>query len=294
MLRKQVIIDTDIWDYIDDAFALAFALNSPEIEIKAIFTNNGREKARAQIAKKLVGFQSGDIQILQGVKGGKGGLNQDGFIKGFKFEPQRLQDKVDFIKSTFLSKTYYISLGSLSNVLFLLQNIPCMEDETEFFIVGGAIGTDYHGKKKLIPEWNIASDIEASRGVFSYGARITLIPLDCTWNLVLAKESILQVENSGSRLNKALTELYVYWKRRHLRVKPLLCDPFAVALVIDSTLAAFQDYRIVIDNKGRIIQDSENGKNVTVAIESDKQRFMKLLMDRLLSQSNGKLMRDCV
>lgn len=51
MLRKQVVIDTDIGDYIDDAFALSFALNSPEIEIKAIFTNNRHEKIRAQIAK---------------------------------------------------------------------------------------------------------------------------------------------------------------------------------------------------------------------------------------------------
>lgn len=208
--------------------------------------------------------------------------------------PLKIQDSVDLLSKTLPRKIYYVSLGSLSNVRFLLENIPHLKDETEFIVIGGTIGTDYQSTKKTIPEWNIASDVGSSQDVFSSGAKITLIPLDCTWNLVLAKESIVQVQNSGSHLNEALTELYAYWERRHPRIKPLLCDPFAIALLIDSTLAAFRDYRIVIDNKGRTIQDSKNGRNVTVAIESDKQRFMKLLMDRLLVNPNSKLIRGCV
>lgn len=50
----KVIIDTDIGDDIDDAFALALALHSPEIEIVGVTTIFGDTRKRAYLAKYIL------------------------------------------------------------------------------------------------------------------------------------------------------------------------------------------------------------------------------------------------
>src|SRR5215471_11417929 len=47
--REKIIIDTDIGDDVDDAFALALALKSPELQILGISTDFGETGLRAQI-----------------------------------------------------------------------------------------------------------------------------------------------------------------------------------------------------------------------------------------------------
>ncbi len=282
MLKKQVIIDTDIGDDIDDAYALAFALNSPELEIKAVLTNNGYEKERAQIAHKLIELAGKKVPVFQGVKGGKGRLSQKDFIKDSRFQPKKLEKSIKFFRKLFKNKSYYISLGSLTNVRFLLENIPFMKDKTKFFIMGGTIGTDYNGKKRLMAEWNIVSDIISSQKVFDSGADITMVGLDCTWNLKLVTKNVMKIEKSEILLNKALNKLRSYWRRHYTRRNLVLHDPLTIAILIDTSLAKFQDYKIYVDGRGRTIQNLENGKNVTVAIKLDKQKFLRFFMQRLL------------
>src|SRR5262245_31044648 len=51
---SKVILDTDIVDDIDDAFALALALRSPEIELIGITTAWGDTALRAKLANRLL------------------------------------------------------------------------------------------------------------------------------------------------------------------------------------------------------------------------------------------------
>src|SRR6266508_3355917 len=52
--RLPVIIDTDIGSDIDDAFALALALASPELDVKAITTVGGQAEDRAWIVCRFL------------------------------------------------------------------------------------------------------------------------------------------------------------------------------------------------------------------------------------------------
>jgi len=66
--REKVIIDTDIGDDIDDAFAIALALKSPELEILGISTTFGDTEARAKIVyERLINFtdDTDTIRALQ-------------------------------------------------------------------------------------------------------------------------------------------------------------------------------------------------------------------------------------
>src|SRR5580658_10694916 len=65
---EKVIIDTDIGDDIDDAFALALALRSPELEILGITTAFGATELRARLVDRyLQAVGRGDIPIAAGI-----------------------------------------------------------------------------------------------------------------------------------------------------------------------------------------------------------------------------------
>src|SRR5258707_11800369 len=51
---EKIIIDTDIGDDIDDAFALALALRSPEVEILGITTAWGDTALRARLVDRFL------------------------------------------------------------------------------------------------------------------------------------------------------------------------------------------------------------------------------------------------
>src|SRR3984885_14652941 len=51
---QKVIIDSDIGDDIDDAFALALALHSPELQILGVTTTFGDTELRAKLARRLL------------------------------------------------------------------------------------------------------------------------------------------------------------------------------------------------------------------------------------------------
>src|SRR5258708_21787333 len=52
--KTKIILDTDIGDDIDDAFALALALRSPEVEIVGITTAWGDTQLRARLTQRFL------------------------------------------------------------------------------------------------------------------------------------------------------------------------------------------------------------------------------------------------
>src|SRR2546430_4141614 len=64
---QPVIIDTDIGDDIDDAFALAIALADPRLEVIGITTAWGDTRARTLLARRLLATAGRrDVVVAQG------------------------------------------------------------------------------------------------------------------------------------------------------------------------------------------------------------------------------------
>ena len=67
--RQEVIIDTDIGDDVDDAFALALAVKSPELEILGVTTTFGDTETRARIVDRFLGeVGCTGIPVLAGLR----------------------------------------------------------------------------------------------------------------------------------------------------------------------------------------------------------------------------------
>src|SRR4029077_18278749 len=64
---QKIIIDTDIGDDIDDAFAVALALRSPELQILGSSTTFGDTETRAKLVDRMLG-EAGrqDIPVAAG------------------------------------------------------------------------------------------------------------------------------------------------------------------------------------------------------------------------------------
>ena len=87
--RVPVIFDTDIGDDIDDTWALAMLLKSPQLDVKLITTTCGKSHARAKlIAKLLTVAGRTDIPIGLGVgkKEGRGKQRQEDWVKDYRLE----------------------------------------------------------------------------------------------------------------------------------------------------------------------------------------------------------------
>lgn len=282
MSVKRVIIDTDIGDDIDDAYALVFALNSPEIDVEAVISNNRYERVRAKIARKLAEKTGKEVPVFEGLKGGIGKLSQGEFVENYSWNPPKLRDNLDFFRNVFKGEIYYVSLGSLTNLSFLLKRIPGAEKNINSHIMGGTVNRNYEGQEEKIAEWNVKSDVEASKEVFSSEMDINMIGLDCTWDLELKEEGISKIRESRSSTCKALHDLYDYWRKDHPERNPILFDVLATESVIDKSLVDYEKKHVYVDKEGKTIE-SNKGKEVLVGMESDKEAALKLFMERMIS-----------
>ena len=65
--RIPIILDTDIGDSIDDALALAFALHSPELDVRAVTTVIDDVESKTRLAWKMLGiYNRRDIALAMG------------------------------------------------------------------------------------------------------------------------------------------------------------------------------------------------------------------------------------
>src|SRR4029077_15375428 len=84
---EKIIIDTDIGDDVDDAFAVALALRSPELQILGITTAFGDTETRAKLVDRILGeVGRGDIPVAAGkATQTKSNFTQRAYAEGGRF-----------------------------------------------------------------------------------------------------------------------------------------------------------------------------------------------------------------
>lgn len=149
-----IILDTDIGTDIDDAFALALALASPEIELRGVTTVSSDAYGRALIACRLLHAAGrGDIPVAAGrpprtVPESKGQYRygQEG---GFPSRPVA-EAAAEFLYRKFAAepgKITLVTIGDLTNAGRLLADHPEAKPWIKrIVLMGGAVRAGYNGK----------------------------------------------------------------------------------------------------------------------------------------------------
>jgi inosine-uridine nucleoside N-ribohydrolase len=282
--QAPVILDTDIGTDIDDAFALALVINSPELELLGVTTVAGDTQARARLAAKLLWEAGGawrKVPVYAGDPGKPQAIDQTRWANGFTSSALHLSGAVDFMKTETNRRPgmiTIITIGELTNVAALLKSDPSMAKKIKLIaMMGGSVARGYAPDSKPEAEWNIKSNPGAARTVFSGGVPLLMAPLDVTAMLQLDAAGRRRVFTHLTPLTNALTILYHLWGGE----TPTLFDPMAVAMLIDPSLCETKQLAIEVDAQGftRVVEGKP--ANATVGMRTDPKKFFEFYLRRV-------------
>jgi purine nucleosidase len=283
---EKIIIDTDIGDDVDDAFAVALALRSPELEILGITTTFGDTETRAKLLDRMLGeVGRPDIPVAVGATtSANNRFTQRRYAEAGHFARASHPKAADFILEQirrYPGQITLIAIGPLVNLGALIDKEPeTFRKLRRVVLMGGSIYRSYgdvgyfppHGPQA---EWNILNDVPSAQKLFASGVPLYVMPLDSTQvKLDELKRALLF--QSGTPLTDALTLLYHQWGQE----TPTLFDVMTLAYILDPKVCPVQPMRIRVDEKG-FTRVEPGAANAEVCLDSDSDAFFRLYMGRV-------------
>ena len=284
---EKIIIDTDIGDDVDDAFAVALALRSPELQILGITTTFGDTETRARLLDRLLGEAGrADVPVAIGISDPRiqTSLSQRLYADGGHFRRASHPQAVDFMLDQIRShpgELTLIAIGPLVNIGALIEkDAPTFRKLRRVVLMGGSIERGYGDLGYTKPhgpdaEWNVKNDISSARKLFASGMPIFMMPLDAT-QLKLDEVKRETLFRAGTPITDALTLLYHQWGQQ----TPTLFDPMTIAWVVDPRLCPVKAMHITVDDQG-FTRPGPGVPNAQVCLDSDSDAFFRFYIPRV-------------
>jgi inosine-uridine nucleoside N-ribohydrolase len=281
-----VLVDTDIGDDIDDAFALGLVLASPELDLRGVTTVHGDAYTRALMVCRLLHAVGRDnVPVASGApqrdRPETGGQFPYGLRPNLRKRPER-EAAADFLYRQLRARPgelTVLALGPLTNVAALLRQHPDSKPWIKrIVLMGGAVRQGYEARSPVEAEWNVRSDVKAAQAVFASGVPLVVAPLDATADLKLDAARRQRIFRTGTPLGQELHTLYLLWNKG----TPTLFDPLAAALCFEEKFCKLEELRLVVDDKGftRVVDGKPNAR---VAVATERTAFLDWFVLRLAS-----------
>ena len=283
---EKVIIDTDIGDDVDDAFALALAVGSPELQVLGVTTTFGDTEARAKIADRFLGEAGrADIPVLAGkATTTKNPMSQRKYGDGGCFAKASHGAAVEFLLEQirkYPGEITLIAIGPLMNVGAAIdKDADTFRKLKRVVLMGGSIRRGYGdlGYTASVPpmvEWNIVNDVASAQKLFTVGVPLFVMPLDST-QLKLDEVKRAFLFGQGTAVTDQLAVLYHLWGQE----TPTLFDPMTIVFVLRPELCSVQGLHIRVDEKG-FTREESGASNAQVCLDSNAEDFFKFYLKRV-------------
>ncbi|HEY2007875.1 MAG TPA: nucleoside hydrolase [Rhizomicrobium sp.] len=298
--REKIIIDSDIGDDIDDAFAVALALSSPELDVLGFSAAFGDTETRAKMFDHMLGETGhSDIPVAMGtpVDVNRNAFTQRRYAEGGSFARTSHPGSVDFVLGQarkYPGQITLVAIGPLANVGAMIDHDPAgFKLLKRVVIMGGSIRTleDPYGVAPPIaphPEWNIKNDIASAKKLFQSGVPLYVMPLDSTANLKLHEVARTAIFAHGSMMTNILAGLYYEWSAATRASTPTLYDPMTLASMLDPSLCPTTPMHIDVDDAGNT-KETPGTPNAHVCLHSDDDAFLRFYVKRVTSAAVSKL-----
>jgi pyrimidine-specific ribonucleoside hydrolase len=299
--RIPVILNTGIGTDIDDTWALAMLLRSPELSVKYILTTGGDTYYRAKILAKLLHISGNtDIDIAIGPLEPCSGKFQEPWIADYELSsyPGRIHEEgikavADYLKGIDRRITI-INLchaGSIDTVLSYDTNIA---SRCRFIGMYGSIYRGYEDNSEACVESNISGNIEAFKRILKAPwQEFLMAPLDTSSPVIIDGELYQQLYRSHDPLIHAVIENYRIWadlvpweKTNNFKTNTSrLFDTVPVYLAYASDLINIRNMELAVTDDGKTIP-AAGGHRVSVAIGwKDLDTFKEHIVKRLTNNS---------
>ncbi len=297
-----IIIDTD--PGIDDCLALLLALNSPEVDVRAIsisYGNTGVENAyrncveilrranrRAPIgigARRPLKRQLEVAADTHGPSGlGYAEVPPAGVILDYVRPLERLLDAQP-------EPVTLVTLGPVTSFARVLRANPDLVREKVSRHIAMIGNIEAAGNQTRFSEFNAWCDPEALATVVAAEIPTEIIGLDVTRKLIVRANEVERLAQSSTWLHDAL-RFYVEFHRKQEGLDgAVVNDVLAIAYLLQPEVLTFSDLRISVDvgdgqSRGRTKLDPK-GSFARVAMDVQTPPVRRLLFDRVLLPSGA-------
>ena len=299
---KKVVLDTDIGDDIDDTWALAMMLKSPEIDLQLAVSCTGDTLYRAELLGRfLERANRTDVPIGVGLRDASWPLgSQAPWVEDYQLDhyPGTVcDDGVDAIIRTIMDSPEPVTLlciGPLTNIAEVLRREPAIPGRTRLVGMLGSVYRGYGDHPEPAAEYNIKIDVPAAQAVFAAPWQsATITPLDTCGTATLNSEQVRRLNSSDDALvNMVLENHRLWWGRKknpdtpetwtdQMPRKPLF-DTVAVHLTHSRAWLEFESIALKVSDAGFTAPD-DSGRVMEVAVRwADRTAFLNDLVARLL------------
>ena len=316
-MARKIIIDTD--PGVDDAMAIFFALQSPELELiglTTIFGNVHTDLATTNALRLLEIAGRSDIPVAKGaddpiavpyggpvpfVHGDDGQGNQD---LPAPTTQAIAQTAAQFIIEQVMAAPGEITLipiGPLTNLAMAMRLEPRIIGKVQEIILmgGNALGP---GNATPSAEANIHNDPEAADLVFTAGWPVTMVGLDVTHKVHMQPQDLAvfgQIDTPMAQHMARILPFYRDFFEKSFSEQGIegiyIHDSSAVAYAIDPTLFQVGNWATRVDttqgiSRGKtwpmvagdfVLPPWQDQPPVTICIDVDGPRVVKLILDRM-------------
>ena len=283
--QLPVIIDTDIGSDIDDSFAIVYAAQISNLNIKLVVTCTDDTTARAKITAKLLTIIGRDKDIPIGI-----GLKNDNKTAHTLFDWASdydlssykagvFEDGVEQMGKIITSSTTVvniIAIGPMTNFPELLKRYPNAAKNARIFAMAGSIYRGYNNASSHVPEYNVYMCPWCMQVLLSAGWQsVAFTPLDTCGTVRLGAPLMAEILAGENTTALGLASSLMYfciftnqYQCTSKEVYPVLFDTNAVLLMLplSNDLIDYQDLRLSVDDKGYTNVDNEHGVPVHVAL----------------------------
>ena len=281
--RVKVVLDTDIGDDIDDAYALVFAALHPAIDLRAVTTVHGSPQLKARIADKLLRLLGHpQIPIAAGAGAEKGTECQGPFVTESDPEHSRTYAGVTDVwrKAFSAGDVSLVTIGPVTNV--------------GRYVDGGAearparIAAMAGEQQTAMAEYNVKCDPAAFAKMLAWGAPIFQGPFNPTRRVVLSADDVEVLRTSGQAHNQALAELTdLWWPHRGAKPGPVLYDvcPLMWLFAPERFKTHGAHLEVETQQAGALgcTRETAGTTNVEVCDDLDAEAIRKMVLETLLS-----------
>jgi inosine-uridine nucleoside N-ribohydrolase len=313
----HVVVDTDFaLPPQDDGLALAFVLNSPELDVVGITTVAGNFNVARANADALRMLEIAGREAISVYGGAPRPLvhTADAFARahygrwwsdepppvppgGFAKKALERESAADFLGRIVLERpgaVEILALGPLTNLALALERRPAMARAVKRIVVmGGAIAALPDGAGNITPnaEFNFWVDPEAARAVLRSGIPIELSPLNVSRRTSFDRTSFERLVAAGTPLT-ALIDAQMRPRYARASYHPHMYDEVAAATLVDPTLVKTKQLVVDVDTSPGIDYGvsvggpepwpgAEGARTIDVQYDIDNARFMRLFVERV-------------
>src|SRR3954469_10875971 len=255
---QPVIIDTDIGDDIDDAFALAVALRDPRLDVIGITTAWGDTRTRTLLVRRLLAAMGRqNVVVAQGPETpNTTPFTQKTWAMG-AVDTTAAPDAIEFIRDQVRKRQgeiTLIALAPLSNIEALQRRDPeAIHKLRQVVLMGGSIYAGYN-LGGAIPvaqphaEYNVVSAPQGLRILLESRVPVKMFPLDST-QIKFDEVRRDRLFAYGSPTSDALALLYHQWRLLNAwgQITPTLFDVVPVTFLMEPSTCPLTPLRITVD-----------------------------------------------